>query len=197
MPANNHLSPNWEALLLTLAVCGIAAVSAVCRYLPLPRVMPLPPDAEMPPMPQIVPWSEQPLPFIQPDIAIGKPLPFSITFKFPAPPPPAPVTVTLPEPAAPPPPAAPEPPPPSPPPPRHTVSITYNGHYTGISGRTVALLDLDDSVTGKSKAHPHRGSRLANGLTVELVENDRIVLVDARSRRWSINRRDTLEIPLD
>ncbi len=186
-----NITRNWELWLLMLTLAIFIALSAVGRYLPLPQTPLMTQDELMPQIPEIVPWREQPLPFIQPDISEETQTPFAVTFHFPVVKPKmreVPVvatTATAPAPAE-----KPE----APPPPTRTVQITYNGLYTGILGTTVAMLELNDNFGWHSKENPKVGESILGFLTVQEITREEVVIKASDGRRWTVKRRDKMEV---
>ena len=182
---------NWELWLLMLTVALFVALSAIARYLPLPQTPQMTPDEMMPGIPELVPWREQPLPFIQPDISEDTQTPFAVTFHFPVVKPEKPdlpvVSAPAPEPATS---VTPE----APVPPTRTVQITYNGLYTGILGTTVAMLELSDNFGWHSKENPKVGDCFLGILTVQEITREMVVIKAQDGRRWTIQRRNSMEI---
>lgn len=182
---------NWEPWLFIAVLILLAIVSGGSRYLPMPQALRFTNDAQMPAIPQIVPWREQPLPFIQPDIASDIDSPFAVTFHFPKVEPQA-VADVQPAPRD----AGDPPPPPPPPKPARIVKIVYNGVYTGVTGVTVALLELSDNFGWRGKENPRIGETFLGQLEIQEVNPDRVVIKATDGRRWSILRRDAMELAM-
>lgn len=188
-----NITRNWELWLLMLTLAIFIALSVVGRYLPLPQTPMMTQDELMPQIPEIVPWREQPLPFIQPDISEETHTPFAVTFHFPVVQTkkvvPAVENVMV---ATHAPETTQEAPPP--PPPTRTVQITYNGIYTGILGTTVAMLELSDNFGWHSKENPKVGESLLGILTVQEITREDVVIKANDGRRWTVKRRGNMEI---
>lgn len=120
--------------------------------------------------PTLIPWRENPPIFLQNVQIENVGNPFATQFPL------APKAVVVDTPDVQPPQVdTPEPPEPPPPPP-HTLTITFKGVRVSLTGKTFAILDIDDSETGKDSFYKQEGDTFASNFTIQSITEKTLVL---------------------
>ena len=63
-----------------------------------------------------------------------------------------------------------------PPPPDHTLKVAFKGVRVSLTGKTFAILDIDDSETGRDSSYKKEGDSFANTFAVQSISEKMLVI---------------------